>query len=191
MMGGPSMPSLTPLPDQAGGALLFCGHRAQVEPIGRADDLVGIPGLTSLALDRHIGILLDEGAESEIGRDVHYPRLIGNPTNRARKRLRAVPKGRENTKLFDRPLFPRNGIYDVLDGVMDAGFGGIKDLGGPFDPPHRLRLHEEARHKHAREQHAQNGKEEDLEEDGPALGPSITALQVLVRAEPPHFRPLR
>ncbi len=41
-------------------------------------------------------------------------------------------------------------------------------------------LNEQTRHQHAREQYAQDGKEEDLEEDGPTLGSSTTAFLVLV-----------
>jgi len=97
----------------------------------------------SPGLDGHIGILSDEGPEGEIGGDVHDPRLEGDLANCVCKRLRAVPEGREDAKLFDRSIFLGNGTYEVLDGVMDAGFGGIKDLGGPSGSPHRMGLNEQ------------------------------------------------
>jgi len=142
-MGGPSLPPLAPLPDQAGRTLLFGGHWPQAKPIGRADHLWRYPVLMSLGLDGHISILSNEGPESEIRGDVHDPRLKGDLANCVCKRLRAVPEGREDAKLFDRPIFLRNGTYEVLDGVMDAGFGGIKDLGGPSGSPHRMGLNEQ------------------------------------------------
>ncbi len=143
MKGGPSLPSLAPLPDQAGRTLLFGGHWPQAKPIGRADHLRCRPALMSLGLDRHISILSDEGPECEIRGNVHDPRLEGDLANCVCKRLRAVPEGREDAKLFDRPIFLGNGTYEVLDGVMDAGFGGIKDLGGPSGSPHRMGLNEQ------------------------------------------------
>ena len=88
-----------------------------------------------LGLYGHIRIFPHVGPKGEIGRDVYDARLVVDPACRAGKRLLLVPKGREGSKLLDLPLLLGDGIHDVLDGVMDAGFCGIEHLWGlPFSP---------------------------------------------------------